>query len=284
MPRFRIPELVLGALFATIFWAGILGWQASYAPTERQKEECYATAQKTGHKTEDCKTLWERTTTDPISLFTLVLAISTIGLWGATIALYFTGEKQIAIATVAANALDASAKAATAIEFPIIRASWLGPELLAVDGPISPDAPYGGAVNDGWPTRFSAISYFEFRNYGRTPAFPFKIAMGITVAKVPPSTPIYSRTIRCEPNTVIEGSSNRTVDIHFGFELTEDQIDKITDSSVALWFYILLTYHDVMDRPHEGGFCWHLGKQNVADATIYFFDDGSAPAAYTRKT
>src|SRR5215211_5224762 len=69
--------------------AGVLGWQASFAPTEQQKNECYEAAKKSGHKTEESKTLWEKTTTDPVAFFTFVLSASTIGLWIATIGLFF---------------------------------------------------------------------------------------------------------------------------------------------------------------------------------------------------
>src|SRR5207249_4723879 len=83
---------------ASIFWVGVLGWQAAYAPTERQKQVCYEATKKTGHKTEECESFWERTTTDPVALFTLILAISTVGLWGATIFLYRAGQDQLRLA------------------------------------------------------------------------------------------------------------------------------------------------------------------------------------------
>jgi hypothetical protein len=85
------PEIVFGFLIATVFWIGILGWQAAYAPTEVEKQKCYEAAETAGHKSEECKTLWERTTSDPVAFFTLwlviftgVLAVSTIGLWFVT--------------------------------------------------------------------------------------------------------------------------------------------------------------------------------------------------------
>ncbi|HEY5278970.1 MAG TPA: hypothetical protein VIJ67_04375 [Pseudolabrys sp.] len=84
-------EIALGFLIATVFWTAILGWQAAYAPTEVEKEQCYKAAQHAGHKTEECKTLWQRTTSDPVALFTFglfiftaVLAASTIALWVET--------------------------------------------------------------------------------------------------------------------------------------------------------------------------------------------------------
>ncbi len=102
------PEMTLGALLATVFWVAILGWQAAYSPTEIEKQECEETAKKTGHKTEECKTFWERTTSDPVALFTGLLFVSTVGLWGATVGLYLAGERQIRLIASISRQTDAS--------------------------------------------------------------------------------------------------------------------------------------------------------------------------------
>jgi hypothetical protein len=204
------------------------------------------------------------------AVFTIVLGTFTISLARST--------------RMAANAAVESAKAVTAIEFPIVRSSWFGPELETVDELIGPGAPYASALNDGLPTRFSAISNVEFQNFGRTPAFPLKISMGFTVAKVLPTTPIYTHTLHCSPNTVIKGGETQSIEIHFGFELSKTQINEIKNASAILWFYIRLNYQDVMDRFHDVGCCWHFGQENQADSGFYLFDDGTAPAAYTTKT
>jgi hypothetical protein len=95
--------MILGALLASAILGGFWGWSARYAPTAKQKEECYDAAKQSGQKSDECKTFWERTTSDPVDLFTLVLAASTIGLWVATIALYIAAEKA---ARSARDALD----------------------------------------------------------------------------------------------------------------------------------------------------------------------------------
>jgi hypothetical protein len=91
MRRRLNPEIALGFLLATVLWIGALGWQASYAPTDGEKRQCEEAATKSGHKTEECKTLWERTTTDPVAFFTFVLSISTVGLWIVT---WQSGKRQ----------------------------------------------------------------------------------------------------------------------------------------------------------------------------------------------
>jgi hypothetical protein len=85
------PKIAIGFLTATLFWICALGWQSSYAPTEQQKQECYETAKRTGRQSEECKSVWERTTSDPIALygfgtfiFTAVVGVSTVFLWFAT--------------------------------------------------------------------------------------------------------------------------------------------------------------------------------------------------------
>jgi hypothetical protein len=92
--RWLRAEIVFGFMIASVFWAVVLGWQAAYAPTYAEKQKCYDVAHNAGHKNEECKSLWEKTTSDPVAFFTLVLAVSTIGLWVATVFLYRAGERQ----------------------------------------------------------------------------------------------------------------------------------------------------------------------------------------------
>jgi hypothetical protein len=103
--KFRIPEMALGALFASLLWAGIWGWSDSYAPSEKQKQECQEAAQKSGAKTDECKSLWERTTSDPIALYTFgvfiftgVLGVSTLALWQVTRVAAFAAKDSAEIA------------------------------------------------------------------------------------------------------------------------------------------------------------------------------------------
>jgi hypothetical protein len=95
MLKWLNPELALGFLVATILGAAVLGWQSSYAPTEMEKQQCYEAATKAGHKTEECKSLWEKATSDPVAFFTFVLCIMTAGLVGSTIALWKTTKTAI---------------------------------------------------------------------------------------------------------------------------------------------------------------------------------------------
>jgi hypothetical protein len=118
-------EIVFGFLIGSVFWAAVLVWQAAYAPTDAEKQKCYDAAHNAGHKSEECKSFWERSTSDPVAFFTLVLAFSTIGLWVATIFLYRAGEKQSRhtrrSAAIQARDMQASLAAtrdATALAYP----------------------------------------------------------------------------------------------------------------------------------------------------------------------
>lgn len=99
--RFLNPEFALGFLMATVLAVGVLLWQTAHSHTEIEKQECYEAAKKAGHKTEECKSLWEKTTSDPVALFTFVLSISTIALVGSTIALWVATKDSARIAQAA---------------------------------------------------------------------------------------------------------------------------------------------------------------------------------------
>jgi hypothetical protein len=96
LKRLTNGEFVLAMLAASLFWIVVVGWATSYAPTDPQKDACYQSAAKSGRNIDECKSFWEKATSDPIAAFTFVLAISTVGLWIATIGLYFAGERQLA--------------------------------------------------------------------------------------------------------------------------------------------------------------------------------------------
>jgi hypothetical protein len=191
-------EVVLGFFLASIFWAGVLGWQAAYAPSEIEKRECYEAAKRAGHKTDECKTFWERATSDPVALFTLVLAFSTIGLWVATVGLYFAGERQlahfqttaerqardtedsIAVARDAANAADKSAKIAEEafrrLERPYLMIKII--ETIRLTRPFDGGQPHlqYRLVNYGkLPAILRSISISLQNN----PTLPLRVSMGI---------------------------------------------------------------------------------------------------------
>jgi hypothetical protein len=102
--KFRVPDLVLGALLmVAIFAMGMLFASSLPAPPKHQAEY-QSSAEKTTK--EDVKHgFWEKTADDPVAYFTLwlmgftgIMALATIGLGVATILLYRAGNKQLALA------------------------------------------------------------------------------------------------------------------------------------------------------------------------------------------
>jgi hypothetical protein len=174
--------------------------------------------------------------------------------------------------------------AALALELPIIHSSHMGPEVIDTQEPIPEDGAWGGVVNDGPITRFSGIGDVKFRNYGRTPAFPVKIAIGSKVATKLPSEPRYDRIISCADRGPIKANKALTLYLNYGFEVNDAERASIASNTNTLWLYLLLEYRDAMGRTHESGACWEHGKQSVEDSILYFFDGGNAPPSYTRKT
>jgi hypothetical protein len=285
MVRLRVPELFLGCfLTVAVFAAGMLfNWRQSAEPQSVKQHEVGSR----GHKTENPDSEFTGMTwltNDAAGFFTFGLVVIGVGQAMLFLVQLRYMRQGMRDATIAANAADLSARAASAIEFPVVRTNWMGPEMMATDELIQPKAPYAGTVDDGWPTRFSAIGGVEFQNYGRTPAFAVEISLGVSVANQLSEVPTYTYVVRCGPNTVIGARDNKEIEVHFGFELTEEQVGMIEGTEAVLWLYGRLTFRDVMDRPHDIGFCWQWGRQNEADSISYFFDEGNAPVAYTIKT
>lgn len=74
-----------------------------------------------------------------IATFTVILGLFTISVARST--------------RTAGRAAVTSADAASAIEFPVVRTNWLGPELESTDRLINPKEPYGSSDVHLWPTR-----------------------------------------------------------------------------------------------------------------------------------
>jgi hypothetical protein len=205
------------------------------------------------------------------AFFTIVLGTFTVSLARSTRA--------------AARAAETTAKAAAAIEFPIVRSKWLGPDLEAVDHLIKPGEPCASSFGGpDVPTRFSVISDVEFQNFGRTPAFPIRFAIGHRVVRVLPDEPSYKQSRECRPSSVIGEAQSQNIKAEFSFELGNRQMEMVKNGGTILWVYCQLIYRDVMDQSHEVRCCWKLGRESEEDTGLYLLDDGSAPSAYTART
>jgi hypothetical protein len=179
MPRFldRVwrwlrAEIVLGFVIATVFWAGILGWQAANAPTDVEKQKCYDDAKHVGYKAEECKTIWERTTSDPVAFFTFWLVIFTGGLTASTVLLWRAGERQLRLlrrtALIQSRDMQESTRAAQAAARSAAESAYSERAWMTTDG-------FEPAL--GTTIIFDGVTYPEgigiaprWKNTGRSPA------------------------------------------------------------------------------------------------------------------
>ena len=200
-----------------------------------------------------------------IAGFTYQLRAATIGLKDSTNKLWEAGEKQYGVAKQAADAADLSARAAIAIELPIIR---INPGSLGFSSSESSQGYWIGNV--------------ILSNLGRTKAFPIEIQIGYTVGNGLPESPIYQFSKPFLPNDIIEPDPKITHQMstaEFEFEVSRESIDRVTRNEMNLWVYCKLIYLDFMQNRHEAGFCW-LRHESIG--TGYLRSD--ATPAYNRKT
>lgn len=251
MVTWRIPEIALGSLLASVIWVGLLGWQAAYAPTEQEKQECYEAAKKSGHKTEECKTLWERTTSDPVALFTLgififtaILGVSTIFLWRAT--------------------RDAAIAGKTAAEhIPRVERAYI----------------YGGFGPQGDGRRYKIdedlreyiATAVTMANYGKTPGFVKTISVGNCKLSELPDDPVY------RDEFVIS-------DLYFPGMTMADVRRTLAETIIpASGDYVVFQrvfYTDVLGKEHYSGSIYRLFAVSLTDGIHIFAEPVKPDSAY----
>ncbi len=182
----------------------------------------------------------------------------------------------------AAEAAELNARAAIGIELPVIRA--ITTDMVYTSKLIGDTEPYGGIVNDGPPTQYSAVGCIRFENHGRTPAFPDKLVVGWKVTDKLPEIPHYTTTSNLNHAEVIKAGDSFISDTHYGIELTDDEIKQTSENQAWLWFYGCLFYTDFMNTRREARFCWRFANRNHGKAFYYFSSDGEPPKAYTQNT
>jgi hypothetical protein len=69
-------------------------WQGHPGHAEAKQQECYGLAKTLKFKTDECRTFFEKLTTDPVAMFTLVLAVSTLLLWWATLSVSRSAKRE----------------------------------------------------------------------------------------------------------------------------------------------------------------------------------------------
>jgi hypothetical protein len=183
-------------------------------------------------------------------------------------------------AASAAGSADLNARAAIGIELPVLRV--IPPNLLLTDELLDHDGPYFGQVNDGVPTRHSAVGNLEVRNDGRTPAVPVSISVGWTVTAKLPQSPTYRRTDFFGHASLVRPGETFTCQQAYGIELTDEEIKSIDTDKAWLWFFGMIEYRDFLEDSRLVRFCWRFANRNFDTVCFFFESDGNPPAQYTR--
>ena len=261
--RFHFPEVLFGLLLAVaIFAMGATFWSSRQQPSAEQSSASrQQTEKKSGGDGKEAQSLW--VPTDFVGLYTLVLCVFTGVL---AIVSIFQGVMLLRsdnTARIAANAADLSARAAVAIELPIIR--------------VVPDRfGYGSRQNNDDPRiEYCAIHTLDFSNGGRTRAIPIEVKCGGFIGDKLPDVPAYTFTKSFPIDIVFEPSPAEPSRLYLSdFEITlaTGDTDKLMNRNTMLWFYCCVVYLDFMQTRHEAGFCWKRhelfgGGTLLADAT-----------------
>jgi hypothetical protein len=282
LSRLAISWAVLAALFG-FFVGGSVVWstlerphaQAEKIGSSTQHEPSAGEPKSQKEETDEALayyTLW-------LMVFTGILALATIVLMSATIGLYFTGEKQVAVAKQAADAAMLSAQAAIGIELPVLGVA--PPDLHSIDEPLVPGTGY--AYVSGYAqemlSRYSVIPWMHLRNAGRTPAFLTEFAIGNSISVEASATPEFDGIYRLVAGEIVERLEKTSVELHYQITLADDQIAVMKEKKAFLWLTVRVRYLDFLSNAHEATFHW---KWDNPGGGSYFFDKGGGP--YTQWT
>jgi hypothetical protein len=272
--RANIPEIVVGVLLAVAVFAMGMAIESSRHPPSQQIES-------SSHPKPANETL-ERTAEKEIAQYTKWLAWFTGALVVVSAIQGFFLLRADKTARIAANAATRSSNAAIGMELPILDVASLSIDMLSVTPGTDLTGAYGGVVNEGVPGLNSVISAIPIENFGRTPAFPTKIEIGHCVASALPAQPIYPTSLPRRRDAFIDRKTKGGVEIHYGIDLTADQIASIRERTSFLWLYCAYHYLDFLREPHEARFCWKWSQDPPGHGIYGFISDSGIPDAYTQ--
>jgi hypothetical protein len=228
------PDILIGLLLASLFWVGVFVWQSSQPP----KHTSAASQHCEGTKSECAKT----TTDERIADYTWWLAVLTAGLVCSGVIQFGFLIRSDNTASIAANAADLSARAAIALELPLIRAS--NPKFGTSDVQDTTGA-----------KRYTCyVNQLFFYNHGRTRASPIEVQIGLTIGDKLPKEPIYLHIKSFSPNVIMEPNPAAFFEANFpefNFDRPPDLWKILHSKSTNLWFYCNLVYLDFMDTRRE---------------------------------
>jgi hypothetical protein len=257
-------------LIAILFYIALCGvaqadpwWlessQPPHLPTQQQAPAENAPKEP---KDKGGESIWQRTISDPVALYTGVLTIFTGILGVSTILLWWETRKGGEVSRRLAIAAELSAKAAIGVELPIFT--------VTVEG-----FGYGSSLeSDGTSNPWCTNNRLALFNLGRTQAFPLELACGWAAGADMPIPPTYEFRKEFLPGTIIDperGGSGQMYINECVFEHPSATREIILAGETKLWFYCSLIYLDFMQTRHEARFCWRRdetgGGRYVPDPT-----------------
>ena len=212
------------------------------------------------------------------ALATVFVAAFTGTLWWASAGQYDLLKQQIAVAKESADAANLSAKAAVAVELPIIVLCMI--QLLKQTNP--------SVQVVGYPDAVSTLR-FNFKNFGRTAGELITMCAEWSVAERLPDAPNYKSNYPFIPGAMIEpqkmlppGPQNFTI------RLQPEEVTAISEETKFLWVYGYLAFRDFLGNEHRQGWCakWQGYRQTLDGslAPLGFVYDPKTPPEYTKRT
>jgi hypothetical protein len=281
----------VGTGFAFVTYIGIISPVIRSFPvhgSEPQQQTAYSAADQAAiEKYLASETFWQRTWHDPIAFFTLVLGVSTIGLWittWATLRHARTDSRRQAhqtrvgnlAAIKAANAAEKAANAATVSADAAIGATraWLLP---TIDG----DNLEKAILQRIDPSSWAALAEhkplvpevrFHFDNHGKTPAFIREAAMELVISVDIPERVLAEPLAPWWPEEIIIPAGGRyptwrdeagrlgerITQVHGTFGADQANLFDTQNETIErfkFWFYGHILYTDVWNNLHMTRFC-----------------------------
>jgi hypothetical protein len=209
--------------------------------------------------------------------FTIVLAISTIGLWLATNKLWVAGERQFGLLaeTSAAQSCDMQDSIANARRANQISADSLGNARETSQTQLRAWIVTKVTHCKLFPPDFEIRVGLEVRNSGQTPAINVRSVSGSVIV---PIYPLHG-TINCAPpdvvissRTIIAPSDRIVITIYlpprgFGFPpISDATVHKWLAAGVAPHLFGWINYEDVFGRTWDTKYCLSVHPQHILDA------------------
>jgi hypothetical protein len=198
------------------------------------------TVQSEGHGEKSVQAGNAESADDRVARYTLWLAILTGGLVMASAFQGYFLIRSDKTTSIAANAADLNARAALALQLPLIQ--------------VTP-TPLGHSLVG--QNEFCSVHFVDIYNRGETKAFPKEILYGWTVGDTLPPEPFYPYLDKFRFNAILEANGPRAFQMFLSLQhpLKPSEWAGISKGNY-LWFYVHLIYDDFMGETRHLARCW----------------------------